>query len=359
MILVFTSLNHGGILQYAYTAAESIEKLGMDVRLAIPDDSIFIETAFSNNKILRYKKDKSILYSAKAKESMRQFIKNTGCDVFYAVDDGIISEMTIASIDFTCKKIITIHDTTAHPQNVNIKSKLVEGLKNKLRNKVFKNVDRINLLSRHSLSLFAEKYKKFHDKSYLLPLGSHMPDADEKQPKEMVEITTDYVLFFGRVDKYKGISNLKDVYVSAKKKGLKIPPLVIAGKWIGQENIDFSGLDNVIIIDRYIDDGEMKWLFKNALTVVLPFIEASQSGVLPIAYQCGVPVVTSNVPGLTQFVENGETGFICESIDDYLNAIVMISQKNSELTRLGRNARNYYETHFDWVNNLKDLFAGL
>jgi hypothetical protein len=39
----------------------------------------------------------------------------------------------------------------------------------------------------------------------------------------------------------------------------------------------------------------MLYLIRNALTVVLPYIEASQSGVTPIAYHFGVPVITSNV----------------------------------------------------------------
>lgn len=49
------------------------------------------------------------------------------------------------------------------------------------------------------------------EKAVLLNLGAHVPDAIEEKPKEM-EGVTHYILFFGRMDKYKGISRLLNAY---------------------------------------------------------------------------------------------------------------------------------------------------
>jgi glycosyltransferase involved in cell wall biosynthesis len=66
----------------------------------------------------------------------------------------------------------------------------------------------------------------------------------------------------------------------------------------------------VIIVDKYIPNEEVGLYFSAADVVVLPYISASQSGIIQIAYGFNRPVITTDVGGLPDVVEDGVTGFI-------------------------------------------------
>ena len=88
--------------------------------------------------------------------------------------------------------------------------------------------------------------------------------------------------------------------------------IVIAGE--GEEMTRYRRLmahpERFAIHDRWISDDERSQLFARASVVVLPYVEASQSGVVPIAYAHGKAVVASRVGGLPEAVEDGRTGLL-------------------------------------------------
>jgi glycosyltransferase involved in cell wall biosynthesis len=117
------------------------------------------------------------------------------------------------------------------------------------------------------------------------------------------------VLFFGRIWKYKGLEYL-----------IRAQPLVTAAVpdaqfVIAGEGDDFepyrrlmSQPDRFIVHNRYLTGLERDELFHSASLVVLPYIEATQSGVVPLAYAFGKPVVATNTGALSEAVEDGVTG---------------------------------------------------
>src|SRR5262249_55076199 len=60
----------------------------------------------------------------------------------------------------------------------------------------------------------------------------------------------------------------------------------------------------------YIPDEEVEALFKAADVVVLPYRSATQSGVTHAAYALGVPVITTDVGGLSETVRPDHTGLV-------------------------------------------------
>lgn len=112
------------------------------------------------------------------------------------------------------------------------------------------------------------------------------------------------------------------------------------------------------LINRYIRDEEMLWLFHHARSVVLPYIEATQSGVIPIAYKFGVPVIVSNVDGLTQFVEDEKTGFVCESEIDYLAALKKLENDNIR-SAMSEAAIEYHLSNMDWKKNILSVLDAI
>lgn len=100
-------------------------------------------------------------------------------------------------------------------------------------------------------------------------------------------------LFFGNLRMVKGIDVVIDYF--SKNVGFKGIELVIAGKNV--ENIDFEELRNYYgIIDRHINDDEMRYLYSNTDYVLLPYRDSSQSGILEMAFTFKKPMLLSDIP---------------------------------------------------------------
>ena len=68
-------------------------------------------------------------------------------------------------------------------------------------------------------------------------------------------------------------------------------------------------------ITEYIPDYNINLFFSAADYVVLPYKRASQSGIIPMAYYFGKPVITSKIKGLEEIVINGSTGCTFDKLD--------------------------------------------
>ena len=143
-----------------------------------------------------------------------------------------------------------------------------------------------------------------------LPLGAHLP------PGEVGEVTgptTDF-LFFGRLRAYKGLDLLRDAFAALRARH-PAATLRVVGEGDPEACAPgLAALPGVTVESRWVPDGELPGLLSAARAVVLPYREASQSGVLPLALALGVPVVATPVGGLSAQLEHGVSGLVaCEA----------------------------------------------
>jgi glycosyltransferase involved in cell wall biosynthesis len=96
------------------------------------------------------------------------------------------------------------------------------------------------------------------------------------------------------------------------------------------------------IRDRFISDDETARLFTDADMVVLPYIEASQSGVLAIANSFAKPVIVTDVGELGRSVEHDRTGLVVPARDEkaLAAAIIRLAADQSLRERLGHVGRD-------------------
>src|SRR6266480_5289627 len=119
------------------------------------------------------------------------------------------------------------------------------------------------------------------------------------------------ILFFGRLWEYKGLEYLirAEPLISTRVPNVRI---LIAGR--GEDFSRYQQMmvhpDRFIVHNEYISEERTAEYFRRASVVVLPYIEASQSGVIPLAYSAGKPVVATRVGGLPEMVEHGRTGYL-------------------------------------------------
>ncbi len=125
------------------------------------------------------------------------------------------------------------------------------------------------------------------------------------------------VLFFGRLWPYKGLDYLirAQPLINERVAGARI---VIAGR--GEDFRRYRELmadpSRFTIINEFVSIERRGELFAAADVVVLPYIEASQSGVIPLAYAAEKPVVVTAVGGLPEAVEDGRTGLVVAPRDE-------------------------------------------
>lgn len=111
-----------------------------------------------------------------------------------------------------------------------------------------------------------------------------------------VSYEKEYVLFVGRISKYKGIDTLIDAVISSTDNF----KLLIAGSG----KIKQVKNKRIVYINKWLSNEEILELIYNARVVVFPYIEASQSGLLPIAMSLEKAIVVSDQPGLLEQTKN-------------------------------------------------------
>ncbi len=119
------------------------------------------------------------------------------------------------------------------------------------------------------------------------------------------------LLFFGRVMLYKGLA----VLLAAGDELIRRHPelrLVVAGTGDELDRLrpELARRPWVEVLDAYVPDTAVAGLFQAADIVVLPYIEASQSGVAALAAGFAKPVVASATGELGQLVEATGMGLV-------------------------------------------------
>lgn len=170
-----------------------------------------------------------------------------------------------------------------------------------------------------------------------------------RYPNHMIE-DGNAVLFFGRIRAYKGLEYfIKAAGLVAQK--MPEAKFLIAGDGdLRPYQKLFDGGDNFEIYNRYVPDHQIPALFNRASIVVLPYTQASQSAVIPVAFAFEKPVVTTNVGSLAEVVEDGRTGLIVPPRDAaaLADAILRLLSDADLRNTLGRNAYQKMKDELGW-----------
>jgi alpha-maltose-1-phosphate synthase len=238
----------------------------------------------------------------------------------------------------------TIHDVDFRPTNSGIRGKL-ESLQVRLLCQNGWLATKVNAIIVHGAKLRDKLISRglsgskvfvipHFDYRYLLPLPSQ---------SDINNSYREYVLLFGKIKPYKGVEVLLGASRIVKKKvGIKFK-VMIAGKG----NVSYlntllrnNDLEYIHLRNGYIPDIEIPELFRNAKFLVLPYVDASQSGVVSLAYTFSKPVIVSNVGSIAEYVDHGVTGLIFESGNarQLANYIEELIESSDRCIEMGKNA---------------------
>lgn len=149
------------------------------------------------------------------------------------------------------------------------------------------------------------------------------PPFDFSASTETIETSSRYVLFIGRIRKYKGVDNLISAFT---KLGIEDTELVIAGE--GKLRVKKDS--RIRIINRWLGEREITNLIKNAEVVVFPYVEASQSGLLPYCLKESKKVVVTPLQGLLEQTSGYDNVFVSTDFEDEALAVSLSSALRSK-----------------------------
>jgi len=224
---------------------------------------------------------------------------------------------------------------------------LHQGMQKRLEMKISRNIhckfsDALIALT-HADKLMIEKYTKKKD-IFIIPHGIN----NLFNTKSNEKIKSDSLLFFGGINPFKGINYLLKAFPLVKKQVPDIK-LIIAGRGDLSKYDDLiNDSKDIIIKNFFIPQDDVSYYFQRAKIVVLPYVEVDHSGIIPVAYSLGKPVVASDK--VVDAVHHGVTGLVVPSHDHVAlaNALIKMLKDDKLRNKFGKNAYEYVTSEYSW-----------
>ncbi len=129
------------------------------------------------------------------------------------------------------------------------------------------------------------------------PHGVNTPDGLQVEARQ--HTAKPRLLFLGRVVKYKGVEMLLEAVRLLEKDDYEC--LTIAGELRYPLNLPKDS--KIKLIDEFLPEKEMIRLLNEHDILVLPYLEATQSGIIAFGIATGIPMICTNVGGLAEQVK--------------------------------------------------------
>ena len=360
MLVLFSSMpRKEGTVQFLLSFADALRDAGDDVRVFLPN-GVCDDLPDAEHYDLVRLGDTVPFHGARVRGVVAR-VRALRPEKVVFTDEGRGSLAVLEALgEREAKTALVVHDPTPHPTRAagSLKERVSRKAYRIQWERAFGMTSEYILLSRTSAAKFGKGHPELARRASVMPLCPHPPSGVAgERPADLGgdAYAGGFYLFFGRIDEYKGLGRLLRAYGSCAKSF----PLVVAGSGAlsAEEEMLAGNTPGVTVLNRFITDGEMVWLFEHCLCVCLPYIEASQSGVLAMAYRYGKPVVVSDLDGLTEFVDEGESGLVFRTEEELATELDEIAVPGVA-ERLGAGAIGYLSEHLDWGKNVRRWLEG-
>lgn len=205
------------------------------------------------------------------------------------------------------------------------------------------------------------------DNVVICPNGIKIEYDKIKENKQAFENKIPHILFLSNLIESKGVYILLDALKLLQDKNIPFICDMIGGETkeineiVLMKEIKARGLEQFVVYHgkKYGDEKEES--FDKSDVFVHPTYNDCFPLVLLEAMQHGIPCVTTDIGGIGDIVENGQTGFVCEPKNPVAlaDALACVLQNEELRTRMGEAGRNRLIEHFSesvFEERLKTIF---
>lgn len=339
---------------YTLEMAKALHKLGHEViyyASAYVENRKYVEKEtfekrFFETYTSRLSYAKSIIFKLGIKKVIQSILKDNP-DIVYSTMNDLWQPFLFPSLSrFT--RVKTIHDVGIHEGN--------DSWFNKWWNRTaFKDAEKFVILSKKFVPQLQQRGISQNDITVIPHAGF---DFYVRSKAYIVKSTRKQLLFFGRIDRYKGIKVLLDAMPTILQ---SYPDLLLTIAGNGDMSEYANGIEsmkhNIHVMNRWIKDEEVAEIVEPVDVVILPYTHATQSGVIPLAYAFSKPVIATKVGGLDEQVIEGETGYIVppHNPQAIADAVIRIYAEIDKPYTMGQKAHQYMAENLTWESSAKRL----
>ena len=213
-------------------------------------------------------------------------------------------------------------------------------------------------------TLFPDKKVAKHSQYHAHPLYDNFGEKinrEEACKQLKLDPNRNYLLFFGFIRNYKGLDLLLEAMALLPESAKNID-LIVAGEFY-EDNQPYDdiiakhGLENrVHLHTKFIPNDDVRIYFSAADVVAQPYRSATQSGVSQVAYHFEVPMIITNVGGLSELVPHGEAGMVCEPTAAGLSEAIVSIFEGQNIPQMKENLKEL-KKQFSWESMVNCLSA--
>ncbi len=175
-----------------------------------------------------------------------------------------------------------------------------------------------------------------------------------------------FILFFGRLERYKGIDTLIEAFEIFSQSHIFCDPgqirLILAGPGNFPQSEGISLPSGIEFRNRLIQDSEAINLFSNCSLVVLPYRDATQSSLIASAYYFKKSVIVTRTGALPEYVEEKKTGYVVDPKNpiELASAFGRAMGDSKNLRVMGSEGRKWYDNRrFQETQSLFQLYQSV
>jgi glycosyltransferase involved in cell wall biosynthesis len=257
---------------------------------------------------------------------------------------ALICACVVACFRPFCRIVLTVHDPQPHSgRDLSIARRIAP-----LRNSIRRHAQVVLL---HGESCRQEYLSMNHHPGQSVLLTTHGVILRDTAPDTPDHDGDCVVLCFGRMEHYKGLAVLGEAIARLRDLGASVRFRIVGkGPELDALSPRLASHANVFVENAFVSAARLIEEIRSATCVILPYLNASQSGVLAAALGNGRLAIASDVGGLRDVVAPDQNGLLVPPGDPeaLANAIRRVADDRELRRKLSRGAMKTAERDLDW-----------
>lgn len=284
-------------------------------------------------------------------------IRSRSNELFIQEASGLLKSIICACVVTVarpfCKIILTVHDPVPHSG----RDAAIAGRLDRFRRYVRGRAHVVLVHGRFCYDEYIANHNFPGQKVHITEHGIILSDGESTDAPP----APFSVLFFGRMEEYKGVDVLCEATEILKDENIDFR-LRIAGRGpeIDRFQQRYERIPGVEVLNTFVPAKGLVESIMDADCIVLPYLSATQSGVLAGAFANGRFVIASRVGGIPDIVTHMEDGILVPPNDPraLADALKLAASDRELRQRLKAGARRTTDTRLRWdviVDNLRSV----